>query len=116
MKEQQHELRPEDILHLIPRDIMQEHDTSNINEEDVCDADENVSDISNNTNNSHNSESNILRLLLNELVKINKKEMWRYISPRMLYKYYLVDANAIGDTFVHTELNAINKICKQYTG
>ena len=116
VKEQQHELRPEDILHLIPRDIMEEHDTSNINEEDVCDAQENVSDISNNTNNSHNSESNILRSLLNELVKINKKEMWRYISPRMLYKYYLADANAIGDTFVHTELNAINKICKQYTG
>ena len=79
----------------------------------MCDAQENVSDIS---NNRILLSLLYLRSLLNELVKINKKEMWRYISPRMLYKYYLADANAIGDTFVHTELNAINKICKQYTG
>ena len=54
---------------------MQEHDNSNINEENVLDAEKNVSDISNNTNNSENSESNILRLLLNELVKINNKQI-----------------------------------------
>ena len=116
VKEQQHQLTHEDILHLIPRDIMEEDETSNSKEGYVCNCDENVSDISNNTNNSNNSESNILRSLLNELVKINTKDIWRYISPRMLYKYYLADANAIGHTFVHTELNAINKICKQYTG
>ena len=94
---------------------MEEHDNSNIPEENFNDDEDNLSDISNNINNLENTDSNILRSLLNELVKINHKDMWSCISPRMLYKYYLADANAIAESFVHSELTGINKIFKQYT-
>ena len=116
VKEYQPEITHDNILNFIPRDIMEEPDNSNITEENICDAEDNLSDISNNTNNSENSESNILRSLLNESERINHKDIRSRISPRMLYKYYLANANAIADSFVHSELIGINKIFKQYTG
>ena len=65
VKEEHPEITHEDILNLIPKDIMEEPDNSNIDGENISDVEDNISDISNNTNNSENTESNILRSLLN---------------------------------------------------
>ena len=92
-------------LNLIPRDIMEEPDNCEIPDQNVYYSDDNLSDISNSTNNSDNTESNILQSILNELVKIDHKEVWSRTSPRMLCKYYLADAQAVGESFLYSELN-----------
>ena len=62
------------------------------------------------------TDSNILKAMLQRLIKVNKKEIWNKISPRMLYKYYLSDPEAIKDSFVVAELDAINEVYKEYAG
>ena len=61
-------------------------------------------------------ESNMLKDMIYELKKLNKKSIWQHISPRMLFKYYLSDAEAISSSFIVAELDALNEIVKKYCG
>ena len=58
-------------------------------------------------------EINIIVEFLNELHKLGKKEVWNHISSRMLYKYYLSDAEAINSSFIVAELDLLNTIIKK---
>ena len=51
---------------------------------------------------SYNSQNdaNILQDILVELKKCGRKDIWKVISPRMLFKYYLADAHAIASSFI----------------
>ena len=64
---------------------------------------------------SNNAENNILTKILHALKAIGKKDIWSLKSPRMLFKYYLADAQAIAASFVVPKLNAINKVFKELT-
>ena len=68
-----------------------------------------------NSINSNNAESNILTEILHALKTVGKKDIWPCRCPRMLFKYYLVDAQTIASSFVAPELNAINKVFKKIT-
>ena len=68
-----------------------------------------------NSINSKNAESNILTEILHTLKTVGKKDIWSCRCPRMLFKYYLVDAQTIASSFVAPELNAINKVFKKIT-
>ena len=65
---------------------------------------------------SGNNENNILCSFLEELQICSHKDLWSIISPKMLFKYYLADATAIFSSFVHAELNCLNKVFMEYTG
>ena len=104
----------DEVMELIPRNIMEgDFVISNENEDDNLNIE--GSDISYGSK-SQNMESYTLKDMLNELKKVGKKDIWSMISPRMLYKYYLADSEAIASSFVVSELNALNKVFKNYTG
>ena len=65
--------------------------------------------------NSNNAESKILTEILHTLKTVGEKDIWSCISPRMLFKYYLVNAQAIASSFVVRELNVINKVFRKIT-
>ena len=65
---------------------------------------------------SNLSENNIITEFLTELCKLGKKKIWTHISSRMLYKYYLSDAEAINSSFIVAELDLLNEIIKKCTG
>ena len=103
----------EEVLKLIPRDIMVDFKDSQYAIDDGSDDD--ITDISLMSCNSDN-DPNILRDILLELKKCGRKDIWKVISPRMLFKYYLADAEAIASSFIHAELNCINRVFKETTG
>ena len=102
------------VIELIPRNIMEgDFVTLNKNEDENINVEgSDITDVSK----SQNIESNILKDMLNELKKVGKKDSWSMISPRMLYKYYPGDSEATATSFVVSELNALNKVFKKYTG
>ena len=65
---------------------------------------------------SNLSEDNIIIEFLTELCKLGKKKIWNHISSRMLYKYYLSDAEAINSSFIVAELDLLHEIIKKHTG
>ena len=99
----------EEVLKLIPRDIMVNFKDSHYTHDDRSDDD--ITDISLMSCNSEN-DPNILRDILVELKKCGRKDIWKVISPRMLFKYYIADAEAIASSFIHAELNCINRVFK----
>ena len=102
-----------EVLKLIPRDIMVDFKNSQYAIDEGSDDD--ITNISLMSCNSDN-DPNILRDILLELKKCGRKDIWNVISPRMLFKYYLADAEAIASSFIHTELNCINRVFKETTG
>ena len=103
----------EEVLKLIPRDIIVDFKDSQCAIEDGSDDD--ITDISLMSCNSDN-DPNILCDILLELKKCGRKDIWKVISPRILFKYYLADAEAIASSFIHAELNCINRVFKETTG
>ena len=103
----------EEVLKLIPRDIMVDFKDSQYAIDKGSNDD--ITDISLMSCNSDN-DPNILHDILLELKKCGRKDIWKVISPRMLFKYYLADAEAIASSFIHAELNCINRVFKETTG
>ena len=114
------EITREEIMKFIPRDIVQDMDERKSNSD--LDHIENVSIQQDSTSEASDSvtseigDSKMLQDILSELKKLNKKDIWHHISPRMLLKYYLADAKAISSSFLATELDVLNKIVWKYTG
>ena len=108
----------DEVLNLIPRNIIIDTAENDNNCNDDTESIHVGSDIDtedSNSLNSNNAESNILTKMLNALKTVGKKEIWSCISPRMLSKYYLADAQAIVSSFIVPELNAINKVFRKFT-
>ena len=104
----------EELLQFIPRDITQDCSTQTQQEQCTEAINDDGSDLSQGST-ANISENNILRSMLKELIKVGKKDIWACISPRMLYKYHLCDADAIQSSFVVAELNALNEVYKRFT-
>ena len=114
------EITREEIMKFIPRDIVQEIDKrtshSELNNiEDVSVLKDSSSEASDSVT-SKIGDSQMLQKFLSELKKLNKKDIWHHISPRMLLKYYLADTEAISSSFIVSELDVLNKIVRKYTG
>ena len=74
------EISQEEVLELIPRDIIidsMESITEELAMEGESEIHDNCSDISNNSSSSQNAESNILKDMLTKLCKVNRKEIWK---------------------------------------
>ena len=115
------ELKREQILKFIPRDTVENcENNQNISEtlpnDNFYDKSDSSRRDSSESITSEIMESNMLKDMIYELKKIEQKSIWQHISPRMLFKYYLSDAEAISSSFIVAELDALNEIVKKYCG
>ena len=110
------EITRDEVLNLIPSDIFIDRAENYGNDEAASlNVGSDLDTEDTNSINSNNVESNILTEILHALKTVGKKDIWSCISPRMIFKYYLADAQAIASSFVVPELNAISKkITNQY--
>ena len=116
VKPPESEITRDEVVNLIPRGIIIEGATHDNN--DDCGSIDVRSDLDtedNNSINSNNAESSILTEMLKALKNVGKKDIWSWISPRMLFKYYLADIQVIASSFLVAELNDINKVFKTFT-
>ena len=116
MKPPEIEITRDEVLNMIPRDIIIDRAENDANDDTgsvIVGSDLDTEDT--NSINSNNAESNILTEILHALKTLGEKDIWSCISPRMLFKYYLADAQTIAPSFVVAELNAVNKVFKKIT-
>lgn len=67
-----------------------------------------------NTNDDISGPSNILHEMLEALIKLQHRNVWEQITPKILFTDYMQDAKIVAKSFIHKELDALNKVYKKF--